>query len=42
MFLAVLENENVTYFDSSGVENIPKEIEKFKSKRNIIANISNI
>ena len=31
--------ENVTYFDSFGVEHIPQEIKKFIGNKNIITNI---
>ena len=31
--------ENVTYFDSFGVEHIPKEITKFIGNKNITTNI---
>ena len=31
--------ESVTYFDSFGVEHIPKEIKKLKGNKNIITNI---
>ena len=31
--------ENVTYFDSFGVEHIPKEIRKFVVNKNITTNI---
>ena len=31
--------KNVSYFDSFGVEHIPKEIRKFIGNKNIIANI---
>ena len=34
-----VNNENVTYFDSFGVEYIPKKIKKFINDKNIIANI---
>ena len=34
--------ENVTYFDSFGVEHIPKEIRKFIRNKNIITNIYRI
>ena len=34
--------ENVTYFDSFGVEHVPKEIKKFIGNINIIANIYRI
>ena len=31
--------KNVTYFDSFGVEHIPKEIRKFIGNKNVITNI---
>ena len=31
--------ENVTYFDSFGVEHVPKEIKKFTGNKNVITNI---
>ena len=31
--------ENVTYFDSFGVEHVPKEVKKFIGNKNIITNI---
>ena len=34
-----VNNKTVTYFDSFGVEHIPKEIKKFINSKNIIANI---
>ena len=34
--------ENVTYFDSFGVEHIPKEIKEFIGNKNIITNIYRI
>ena len=34
-----LNAENATYFDSFGVEHIPKEIRKFIGNKNIITNI---
>ena len=34
--------ENLTYFDSSGVEHIPKEIRKFIGNKNITTNIYRI
>ena len=34
-----VNNENVTYFDSFGVEYIPKKFKKFINDKNIIANI---
>ena len=38
----VVNNNNVTYFDSFGVERIPKEIKKFISNKNIKTNIFRI
>ena len=35
-------NKTVTYFDSFGVEHIPKEIKKFINNKNIIPNIFRI
>ena len=35
-------NNNVTYFDSFGVEHIPKEIKTFFSKSTILTNIFRI
>ena len=37
-----VNNKTVTYFDSFGVEHIPKEIKKFIINKNIIANISRL
>ena len=37
-----VNNEYVTYFDSFGVEHIPKEIEKLIGNKNIITNIYRI
>ena len=37
-----LNNKTVTYFDSFGVEHIPKEIEKFIGNKNTIADIFRI
>ena len=34
-----MQNNNVTYFDSFGVEHIPKEIKEFIQNKNIITNI---
>ena len=34
-----MNNKTVTYFDSFGVEHIPKEIKKFINNKNIITNI---
>ena len=42
-WIAIYVNaENVTYFDSFGVEYIPKEIKKFIGNKNIITNIYRI
>ena len=35
-------NDNVTYFDSFGVEHIPKEVKKFISNKTIKTNIFRI
>ena len=37
-----VNNKTVTYFDSFGVEHIPKEIKKFINIKNIITNIFRI
>ena len=37
-----VNTKTVTYFDSFGIENIPKEINKFINNKNIIANIFRI
>ena len=37
-----VNNNNVTYFESFGVENIPKAIKKFIGNKNIITNIYRI
>ena len=37
-----MQNNNVTYFDSFGVEHIPKEIKAFINNKNIITNIFRI
>ena len=34
-----INNKTATYFDSFGVEHIPKEIKKFINNKNIVANI---
>ena len=34
-----VNNKTVTYFDSFGVEHIPKEIKKFINNKNMMANI---
>ena len=36
------QNDNVVYFNSFGVEHIPKEIKEFVEKKNIITNIFRI
>ena len=41
-WVALWVNNNVTYFDSFGVEHIPKEIIKFIENRNIKTNIFRI
>ena len=37
-----MNGNNVIYFDSSGVEHVPKEIKKFIGNKNIVTNISRI
>ena len=37
-----MQNNNVTYFDSFGVEHIPKEIKAFINNKNVITNIFRI
>ena len=37
-----VNNKTVTYFDSFGVEHIPKEVKKFIANKNIIINIFRI
>ena len=37
-----VNNTTVTYFDSFGIEQIPKEVKKFIGNRNIISNIYRI
>ena len=37
-----VKSNDITYFDSLGVEHIPKEIIKFISRKNVIANIFRI
>ena len=37
-----VNNKTVTYFDSFGIEHIPKEFQKFIGNRNIISNIYRI
>ena len=41
-WIALWMNDNAAYFDSFGVEHIPKEIKKFIGNKNIIANIFRI
>ena len=41
-WVALWVNNNVTYFDSFGVEHIPKEIKAFIKNRNIKTNIFRI
>ena len=41
-WIALWVNNNVTYFDSFGVEHIPKEIKKFIGSKNVISNIFRI
>ena len=38
----IFRYNNITYFDSFGVEHIPKEIKEFVKKKNIITNIFRI
>ena len=37
-----MNNNNATYFDSFGVEHVPKKIEEFVKNKNITANIFRI
>ena len=37
-----VNNKTVTYFDSFGIEHIPREVKKFIGNRNIISNIYRI
>ena len=37
-----MQNNDITYFDSFGVEHIPKGIKKFVKNKNIITNIFRI
>ena len=37
-----VNNKTVTYFDSFGIEHIPKEVKKFLDNRNVISNIYRI
>ena len=40
--LLYINNNNVAYFDSFGVEHIPKEIKKLIGNKNVITNIYRI
>ena len=40
--LLYINNNNVAYFDSFGVERIPKEIKKLIGNKNVITNIYRI
>ena len=37
-----VNNKTVTYFDSFGIEHVPKKVKKFIGNRNIISNICRI
>ena len=37
-----VNNKTVTYFDSFGIEHVPKKVKKFIGNRNIISNIYRI
>ena len=37
-----MKNNEITYFESFGVEHIPKEIKKFIGSKNVIVNIFRI
>ena len=37
-----VNDNNVTYFDSSGIEHTPKEIKKFIVNKNVVTNIYRI
>ena len=39
LIVLYVNNKTVTYFDSFGIEHIPKEVKKFIGNRNIISNI---
>ena len=41
-FFFYLHNNNATYFDSFGIEHIPKEIKTFIANKNITANVFRI
>ena len=40
--LYIKNNDDITHFDSFGVEHIPKEMIKYIGRKNVIANISRI
>ena len=42
MIALYVNNKTVTYFDSFGIEHIPKEVQKIIGNRNIITNIYRI
>ena len=42
MIVLYVNDNNITYFDSFGVEHVPKEINKFKGNKNTITNIYRI
>ena len=42
LIVLYVKNNDITYFDSFGVEHIPKEIKKFIGNKNIIVNIFRI
>ena len=37
-----MNGNNIIYFDSFGIEHIPKEVKKFKGNKNILTNIYRI
>ena len=37
-----MNNENLTYFDSFGVEHVPKQIKEFIGNKTVITNIYRI
>ena len=39
MIALYVNNKTITYFDSFGIEHIPKEIRNFTNNKNVIANI---
>ena len=42
MIALYVKNYDITYFDSFGVEHVPKEIIKFIGRKNVITNIFRI